>query len=688
MQTETSTQHYTYKNRELDWLRFNHRVLQEAGSKDNPLYERLKFLAIFSSNLDEFFRVRISKLRQIRNVKKSVRKPLGLKPNRLLKEIFAEVHSQQETFGHIFQNEIVPMLEEHNIFLNSNYNYSQVQRNKLQVFFKEKVLPSIRTFSDADISVDSFEDGQLYIAVSDVDFSTFHFIEVPTTAFGRFIPIESHNGAFHYTFLEDILKSNLSEIFPENNISHMANIKISKDAELYLDDDYEGDWVEQIYESLKKRQTGQPVRMLMEKNVVPDFQNALRKLLHLGKVDVIRGGVRHNFSDFFDFPVPFEDPSLHYSKMPPIKHRDLEGAKESGIFSLLRTKDILLNFPYQSFEYVENWLFEAARDDSVHSINISLYRVANESKLTSALMEALDRGKKVTIFVETKARFDEANNIKWGKKFEDRGGKVFYSFPNVKVHSKVLLIERQENDALKRYAYVGTGNFNSRTARFYCDHALITSNAKITADLDQVFRVLRRELLLPKLKTLLISPYNSRISFEELIQQEIENATRGLPASISGKMNSLEDKRMIDWLYRASNAGVKVRLLVRGFCCLVPGISGQSENISVTSIVDRFLEHGRVFLFHANGEEKMFMGSADWMTRNLDKRIEVIVPVQDTSIRKELKDILELQFADNVKARIVDSKSSNSYVNSNGNTLVRSQYAIYDHLKLINENIH
>jgi len=670
---------FSYRNREIDWLRFNHRVLQEAADNRNPLYERLKFLAIFSSNLDEFFQVRVSKLRQLKKVNKTVRRPLGFKPNKLLKEILAEVHVQQEQFGRIFREEILPMLREYNIYLIGLDEYSEKQKRDLRKYFSGQVSQKINTLSENNIQTDSFKESHLYIATTDANSTQIQFIEVPSHEFGRFIEIPSDDGKYVYTYLEDVLKLNLDRIFPEQKITSTANIKISKDAELYLDDDYEGDWIEQIYESLKRRQVGQPTRLLYEKGTDKKFRKRLRKLLSLGKVDMMAGGERHNFSDFFDFPDPLDNPNLHFRSMPPLKHKAFEST--GSIFDLIRQKDRLLHFPYQRFDYLESWLYEAADDLSVTSIHISLYRIAKESKLTSALLEALDNGKEVTIFVEAKARFDEANNIKWGRIFEEKGGKVFYSFPNVKVHSKILYIQRQENDGLRGYAYIGTGNFNANTSKIYCDHGLFTTNRKIGKDLEQVFRVLKRELLLPKLKALLISPFNSRISFEELIQQEIDNANKGLTAKIWAKMNSLEDKRMIDWLYRASNAGVEIRLLVRGFCCLVPQIEGQSENISVISIVDRYLEHGRVFLFHNDGNEKMFLGSADWMTRNLDKRIEVITPILDKDVFEELTVILKIQLSDTTKARIDKSDSSNDYVESKREADVRSQYAIYDYLK-------
>jgi polyphosphate kinase len=680
MNKHTLPHQFSYNNREFDWLRFNERVLQEAEDQRNPLYERLRFLAIFSSNLDEFFRVRVSKIRQIKRINKNVRRPLGLKPNKLLKHILHAINEQQERFGNIFHDQLVPELGRHGIRLIGIDDYSTELKKELRSYFEKHLKNQLNTLDGTQIKTDSLDEGKLYLAAFDSTKDDIRFVMVPTQTNERFIPLSAVDSPFGYTFLEDVLKLNIGEIFPDMNVSNVFNIKLSKDAELYLEDEYEGDWVEQIYESLQQRKAGQPTRLLYERAMDEVFQERLRELLNLGKVDMVMGGERHNFSDFLDFPNPLASNVIEFDSMPPLKHPAFEEA--DSIFDLVEKADQLLHFPYQDFEYLEHWLTEAADDPLVKTIHISLYRIAKESKLTSALLKALANDKKVHIFVEAKARFDEKNNILWGRKFEENGAKVYYSFPNVKVHSKILLIQRQHGDALKKFAYIGTGNFNAKTAKIYCDHALFTSDAKITHDLEQVFKVLKRELLLPKLKRLLISPYNLRTVFEQLIQREMDLAEKGFPAKITAKMNSLEDRRMIDCLYRASNAGVKIQLIVRGFCCLVPGITGQSENITVISIVDRFLEHARLFLFHNNGDEEMFMGSADWMTRNLDKRIEVVTPIRSNEVFRELKTILNIQLADNQKARHIDAEARNAYVTKKvGAEPIRSQYAIYEYLK-------
>ena len=679
MKTGIIAEDFSYRDRELDWLRFNERVLQEAADHRNPLLERVRFLAIFSSNLDEFFKVRISKLRQIKKVKKNIRKPLGLKPNKLLKTLLFQIDQQQQRFGEIFRTEILPELKQHKIHLLSHADYSGQQRLDLQEFFNQKVASKLTLIKGSDLSANSLNEGELYIVAYDKGADEMAVVNVPTTELGRFVEVPATDGTRVYTYLEDVIKLNATAVFKQLQVSSLFNIKVSKDAELYLDDEYQGDWIEQIYSSLSQRQLGQPTRLLYEQGMPKAVRSKLRRRMGLGKIDMFEGGRRHNFSDFFMLPVEIDKAQLNFAPFPPLKSQSFE--ETNNFFDLIAKKDRLLHFPYQDFRYIEDWLSEAAKDAKVTTIHISLYRIAKKSRLTSALLEALDNGKQVTIFVEAKARFDEANNIRWGRKFEEKGGKVFYSFPNVKVHSKILHIERLENDKKVGYAYIGTGNFNSKTAKIYCDHGLFTANKSITADLAQVFRVLKREMLKPKLNCLLISPFNTRSSFINLIQREIMHARTNKPAMITAKMNSLEDREMINWLYRASNAGVKIKLLVRGFCCLVPGVAGQSQNIEVISIVDRFLEHARVFLFHNNGEEELYMGSADWMTRNLDRRIEVITPILDDGVFNQLKDILAIQFKDNVKARIIGSKTSNHYVNCPpGDDEIRSQYEIYRYL--------
>ncbi len=579
-----------FNNRDLDWLSFNERVLQEAEDTSNPIYERFKFLAIFSSNLDEFFKVRVSKLRQIKKVEKELRKPLALKPNKLLKRILKVVGAQQDRFGNIYRTMILPALADYNIELLDTNTLKENQAAFLFDCFNINVKPLVHIMNGEAITGSSIEDGALYLVVLFKEYDDLVFLSIPNKELGRFLPLPTKTDKYQYVFIEDIVKYFAQELFHDRKVITGYNIKVSRDAELYLEDEYDGQWIQNIYNSLAKRQDGQPTRLLFEGTMPKEVQDKVRRILGIGKVDMVQGGQNHNFSDFFSFPNPTNHKNLVYDPLPPLAHKDFENA--TSFFELIAERDRILHFPYQRFDYLEQWVQQAASDKNVTSIHISLYRIAKNSMLTTALLLALENKKEVVIFVEAKARFDEENNLVWGKTFEEKGALVFYSFPNLKVHSKILLIQRKEGSQEKGYAYIGTGNFNAKTSKIYCDHGLFTSNTKITEDLKQVFGVLKRKVLLPKLKTLIVSPFNTRLSFSNLIQFEIDQAKKGMHSGITIKMNSLEDPEMIEWLYKASDAGVKIKLLIRGFCCLKPGTLGLSENIEVISIVDRFLEHG------------------------------------------------------------------------------------------------
>ncbi|MFD0975702.1 polyphosphate kinase 1 [Salinimicrobium gaetbulicola] len=671
------------RHRDLNWLSFNERVLQEAQDPSTPLYERLKFLAIFSMNLDEYFRVRVSQLRQMKRVKKSIRKKLALKPSKTVKEILEIVKEQQNRFGKVYTQEIIPELEKKGIFLVHGKDYDEKQKEFARKYFhkiKECVKPVLVEYENGG---DLFlKNNALYLMVTFENEDNFGIVNVPVEECNRFIHFTTKTEDHKITFLDDIIKANMADIFSDHKIEGIFEIKLSRDAELYIDDDLDGILAEKIYESLKQRTDGQPTRLLYDSDMPKDDQRILRKTLNLGKIDMMPGGKYHNFSDFFSFPDPTKNSELHFEPLPSIKHKVLETSKD--YFEEISKKDLSVHFPYMPFDYVERFLQQAAEDKDVKEIKISIYRVAEESVVTTALLSALEKGKKVTVFIEAKARFDEKNNIDWGRKFEEHGAEVIYSFPKIKVHSKILLVTREENDSIKNYAYIGTGNFNSKTSKIYCDHAIFTAHEKITAELARVFQVLEGELIIPRTKHLLISPFTTRKTFSDMINREIENARLGKSSGITAKMNSLEDKEIIELLYKASEAGVKIRLLVRGFTCLIPGVKGMSENIYITSIVDRFLEHGRIYVFENDGKEEIFFGSADWMTRNLDRRIEVIAPIYDKDIAKEFKEILNLQLNDNVKARIHDAEESNQFVQrKDDEPAIRSQYAIYNYLKKI-----
>ena len=673
----TSLYNSKYYHRDLSWLRFNHRVLQEIADQRNPLYERIKFMAIFSSNLDEFFRVRVSDIRQVKNLDKSIRKKLVTKPTSVLAEIKIQVDLLQEEFGQLFQNEIIPDLKKEGIYLIKYSDFSEAQKKVAKNYFettlKSKIDLEKSIFSnEASVFVEN-ESSYITAAISN---DKLQMVQIPKDE-PRFFVFPSENEIQYITFIDDIIKYNLYRTQPELDLSYYA-IKISRDAELYIDDEFSGNLMEKIKESLPMRETGQATRVLIDQRMPESFQNMLKKALDITNVDIVLGGTYHNFKDFFNFPNPTNKP-LYFEGLPPIDHPAT--SKYASMFEAIDHKDQLMHYPYQSFEPVIKLLEEAAEDPKVTTIKMTLYRVAEESRLNNAIAKAAKNGKKVIIFIEVKARFDEENNLKWGAIFKESGAQVLYSYPGIKVHSKIIYIERQIGDAVKHYCYIGTGNFNENTAELYTDFGLMTDNKKISEDLNKLFLVLEGVFIVPKAKKLLISPFTMRNKFVSLLEKEIHLAQAGKEAYLILKMNSLEDKKMIKLLYEASNKGVKIRLLVRGMCSLVPGIKGQSKNIKVTSILDRFLEHGRVYIFGNGGEEKMYIGSADWMTRNLTHRIEVVTPITDPDNFKIIRDVIDIQLADNVKARIIDADQKNEYVKVGNKPEVRSQYEIYEYFR-------
>ncbi|UOB17451.1 polyphosphate kinase 1 [Abyssalbus ytuae] len=673
-QTETPIKH-----RDLTWLKFNERVLQEAADITNPLYERIKFLAIFSSNLDEYFRVRISNLRQIKKVDKSIRKRLKFRPNKILKKIYTIVDAQQEKFGQIFRNEIIPELKENGIEIISQENLTTEHTLFIEDFYNHQLKNTITTVQVENTEKPFLENNKIYFAVF-INEEISCFVSVPTDKISRFIKLPSSSGSYHYIFLDDIIKYKISDLLSIGEKIEAFPIKISRDAELYFEDTLDVETAELIKNSLNQRNTGQPTRLLFDKSMKKSYRRRLRQLLGLGKIDMFKGGKYHNFSDFMDFPDPLNNKNLHFKSMPPLNHPQLNEAE--NYFDLITEKDRIIHYPYYSFQALLDFVKQAVNDKQVKAIKITFYRIAHDSALSKLLLQAIDTGKKVVIFVEAKARFDEMNNLQWGEKFEEKGATVIYSSPNIKVHSKIMLVQREEDNKLVNYGYISTGNFNSKTAKVYVDHAIFTVNQKITGELAQIFDLLEKKIIMPKSKHLFISPYTTRREFSLLIENEIENAKKGVFAAITAKMNSLEDEHIIKKLYEASQAGVKINLIVRGICNLVPGVKGLSDNIKIISIVDRFLEHGRIYLFENGGDKKMYIGSADWMQRNLDRRIEVLIPIYDTDVFEELNHILELQLKDNVKARIIDADESNHYISAdNSQNETRSQYEIYKYLK-------
>ena len=666
-----------YYHRDLSWLRFNHRVLQEVADQRNPLYERIKFMAIFSSNLDEFIRTRVSDIRQAKDLDKSIRKKIVTKPKQVLAEIKIQVDSLEEELDQLFQNEIIPHLQQEGIYLINDNDFSETQKQIAETYF-ESTLRSQIELENSIFSSKSpvFIENEASYITAMLSENTIQWVKIPENE-SRFFVFPSENNKHYITFIDDIIKYNLRKTQNQQALNFYA-IRISKDAELQLENEIPTHLIEKAKASLSHQKTGQTTRILVDPNMPESFQDFLKKTLDIANAQIILGNKYHNYQDFLHFPNP-TNKNLHFEELPPLDHPVT--LKHRSMFEAIDTKNQLINYPYQSFEPVIRLLEEAANDPYVTTIKMTLYRVAKESRLNNAVAKAAKNGKKVIVFIDVKARSEKKNNLKWGAIFKDSGAEVVYGYPGIKVHSKIIYIERRIGHTTTHYSYIGTGNFNEKTATPYTDFGLMTKSKKTSAELNQLFTALEGVSIVPKAKKLLIAPFTMRNKFVKLLEKEIHLAQAGKEAYLILKMNNLEDKKMIKLLYEASIKGVKIRLLIRGVCSLVPGIKGQSKNIKVTSILDRFLEHGRVYIFGNGGEEKMFIGSADWMTRNLTHSIEVVTPIVDPYNFKIIRDVIDLELADNVKARIIDADQKNEYVKVGKKPEIRSQYAIYEYFK-------
>lgn len=679
---------YSFENREISWLSFNHRVLQEAKDPSVPLYERIKFLAIYSSNLDEFFRVRVAGVRKLsqldKNARKETKEAIAAKPRKLLRQIYQIVSKQQAELGRIFRKEILPELAANGIHLIDNQQLNPKQKIYVKKYFEKEVRSKLQVYPlNKNYKPPFLEDNRIYLALSMRKEGKTHYaiLQIPSEITKRFVLLPEEGNKYYVLFLDDVIRFNLKMFFSDYTHIKAFSVKVSRDADLNIEDEFTGNLVEKIKESLANRKTNEESRFLYDEKMPQSFLQQITQILELTKYDLTQGGKYHNFSDFFSFPDPTKNAKLHNELLPPLPHLELDGC--DNLLKAIAEKDYMLHFPYQSYKYVSQFIAQASDDELVNAIKITLYRVADDSDIGHALLNALEKGKKVVAFIEVKARFDEASNIYWGEKLEAAGAKVVYSYPGIKVHTKLCLVRRIEEGERRYYTYLGTGNFNEKTARIYADHALLTADKKIGKEASQVFDILERKIIVPKTKLLMISPFDTRIGFTELIDQEIANAKANKDAYIILKMNSLEDQAMIEKIYEANKAGVKIKIICRGICCLVPGIEGQSEHIEVISIVDRFLEHARVYIFGNDGNEKMYLASADWMTRNLDYRIEVAFPICNAELYAELRHIIDLQLKDNVKARIINEEQDNPYKTSRNfaTSNIRAQEAIYRYLE-------
>ncbi|MBK7408877.1 MAG: polyphosphate kinase 1 [Saprospirales bacterium] len=668
-------------DRDISWLSFNHRVLQEARDRRVPLYERLKFLAIYSSNLDEFYRVRVASLRSFKKLRKKTRQQYHMHPRRTLQQVQKIVQRQQLLFGETFREEIIPDLSSKGINLITDAQFDAPQQAFAVQYFDEHLAPILKPlFLAPGIRAPFLKNKSLYFVAQTADNAHVAvLVEIPSEEKGRFVVLPSQDGGHFITFLDDIIRFNLNRFLPDAIQGAAYSIKLSRDAELYIDDELSGNLIEKIKQGLEGRASGLPTRFLYDASIPPELLDPLIEIFQLKKGDLIPGARYHNFSDFFDFPEPPGIPGLRDESMSPLPHPFLQDA--SSILGSVRRNDQLLHYPYQTFGYLLSLLREAADLPIVHSIKITLYRIAAESEIAKALAYALEKGKEVTVFVEAKARFDEATNLVWGQRLQDAGARIIYSIPNLKVHAKALLITTRAKRGPAHYAYLSTGNFNEKTSFVYADHALLTADIQITEEVAQLFSFLEGSSPGPEFQSLLVAPLTLRERLTALVDREIHHAQMGREAYIILKMNSLEDRKMIDKLYEASNAGVRIYLIIRGICCLRPGVAKLSENIVAISVVDRFLEHARIFLFGNAGQEECYLSSADWMTRNLDHRVEVAFPIRNPDRLKELRTLLEIQLGGNLKARILDSKQENQYVTREPHQpYIQAQPAFYQYL--------
>jgi len=666
--------------RDLSWLSFNERILLEAAREKVPLYERIKFLAIYSANLYEFYRVRVATLRRIASLKSNkIDKKLKIPAAELLTQIEQTVNQQLDEYGKVIQKSIIPALAEKDIHLYFNKPIPKGLWPELRHYFRSQVLAFLTPVYSNQLTEQSYhlQDHRLYLVFDlEPDGSNkneWAYVNIPSEL-PRFFLVPTEQDGYHVVWLDDIIRLHADYLFPKIAINGSYSVVLSRDADLQIEDEYEGNLVEKIRKQLAKRDLGPATRFLYDPQLPRTILKQLQQYFRLSSRDLVSGGHYHNLNDLFELPNPGK-PDLEYEPYPPLRKTELDQAPR--LLGHLEEQDELLMFPYHSYDYVLQLFNEAAVHPEVTEINVTLYRIAKNSLIAQALISAARNGKQVRVFVEVKARFDEENNLRWAGRMEDAGVKIVYSMPELKVHSKIGLIKRVTNQGKTyHYAYLGTGNFNEKTARVYSDLALLTSDAGMTKDVERVFGFLYKQKKIKSIQHLLVAPFSLKSKLLAYIDREIEWVKKGQQAGITLKLNALEDKEMIDKLYDASRAGVQVTLLIRGICCLRPQVAGLSENIRVIRLVDRFLEHTRVYLFHNNGSEEIYLASADWMQRNLHRRVEVAFSVLDTTIRQQIKQMLDFQLRDNEQAVLLDENLQNGAVND-GEEKLRAQEAIY-----------
>lgn len=677
-----------YINREISWLSFNERVLQEASDPTTPLIERLKFLGIFSNNRDEFYRVRVATINRLTKLGKKAISIYGDDPKELLAKLQRKVIEQQQHFELIYQ-ELQAELAKQNVFIINEKQLNPNQQQYVKDYFHQQVetnLFPIMVDENKPFPYMKDKSGYLFVRLISTiqkQKNKYALIEIPSRTTSRFIILPQEKNKKYIILLDDVIRFNVHEMFSVFGYTtkEAINIKLTRDAELDIDQDVSKSMLEKISKGVKDRKKGQPVRFVYDSTMSKEMLAFIMKKLGMDKKDnAIPGGRYHNFKDFIGFPNIGEK-KLMYENPRPLNHKYLYNINTS-ILSVIKQKDILLHYPYHTYDHTITLLREASIDPTVESIKITLYRVADSSKIANALVNAIKNGKKVTVLVELQARFDEENNIYWANKLQEEGATVIYGVPGLKVHSKLFLITTRVRGKEIKYAHIGTGNFNEKTARIYTDFSLLTADKNITDEISSVFDFYANNFKTGIYKHLAVAPFYMRNNFVALIDKEIANAKSGKKAYMILKMNSLVDKDMIEKLYEASQAGVKITLIVRGICSLVTEIKGYSDNITAYSIVDKYLEHARIFIFANGGNEKIYITSADWMSRNLDSRSEVAVPILSTEIKKQIKDIINIQLSGNTKVRILDRLQQNLYKKAKpGERKVRVQDEIYNYLK-------
>jgi len=669
-----------YVNRELSWLQFNARVLQEANDENIPLIERLRFLGIFSNNLDEFFKVRYATIKRIVEAGKSGKSELGVVASELLESITKVVIRQQSESLEILNN-IQDKLKDEHIYIINEEEINEQQHEFIKDYFFQSVSPALVTIILNDrIELPTLKDGAAYLAVKMVmssDVNQYALLEIPKTV-DRFVVLPKEGDNQYIIMLDDLLRYCLRDIFNIFDYSSISAhmIKITRDAELDFDSDLSKSFINKISDSVKHRQVGEPVRFVYDKNIDQETLQYLMDKMGIDSYDsVIPGGRYHNRRDYMDFPS-LGRTDLLYQKITPLTVKGL--SLQESIFKSIAKKDYLVYTPYHTFSYIVKFLREAALDPQVKTIKITIYRLAQISHVASSLSNAAKNGKRVTVSIELQARFDEQANIEYAEQMELDGVDLLFGVKGLKVHSKMCVIEREENTKVRRYGFISTGNFNESTAKVYTDFTLFTADQKILKDINKTFDFFEVNYQILRYKHIITSPHYTKPKLFALIDREIAIAKLGKPAYIKVKLNSISSYVMVDKLYEASRAGVKIQMIIRGICCLVPGIQGMSENIEVISIVGKFLEHTRLLIFSNNNNPKVFISSADWMTRNIDNRVEVTCPIYDNDIKQELIDIFEICWSDNVKARIINEKQDNTY-KRNDLPKVRAQFATYDY---------